>query len=98
SEWYRNDHKFATSDAYSQSSHQLGRHWERMPVTHSLRSRASSERSEESGEPTEEILPLRCRSGLRLTALRMTARTPLKSAHGKLYLQLSVSQVVRVPF
>ncbi len=32
------------------------RHWERMPVTPSLRSRASSEGSEGSGSPDEEIL------------------------------------------
>ncbi len=57
------------------------RHLERMPVTPSLRSRAGSERS------------LRVwLAGRRDPSLRggVTARTPLKPAHGKPSLQMSI--------
>src|SRR6266851_3011284 len=50
-----------------------------MAVTPSLRSRAGSERSEGAGSPDEQIL--RCAQD-DSQALRMTARTPLKPAHG----------------
>jgi hypothetical protein len=70
-----------------------------MPVTTSLRSRAGSEPlrfaegklREGAGSPGDEIL--RCAQD-DSQALRMTARTPLTSAHGKPSLQMSRQRVL----